>query len=410
MHAKGTESKKRLPTGISERHSRACRSLDGGRCNCKPSYRAFVYDRRISGLTRKTFHTLAAAKAWRAEATTQLNHGRLVAPSRRTLREAAEEWIAGAKAEPPTILNRSGVAYKPSALREYERNLKNFVLPELGAHRLSDIRRGDLQNLVDRLLGQKLSSSKVRNVIIPIRVIFRHAIERDEINVNPTTALRLPNGAKHRERAASASEASELLAALPEADRALWATAFYAGLRRGELLALRWSDVDLSAGVIHVRRSWDEVAGEIMPKSEKGTRTVPIVLLLHDHLTELKVTTARGSDDFVFGMTAGRPFTPSYIRKRAAHAWETANERRAEKKLPPLVPIGLHECRHTCVSLFHDAGLSLERIGDYIGHSSTYMTDRYRHLLEGHEAEARRMVDEYLARSDTRGRLEQLDD
>jgi integrase len=49
-------------------------------------------------------------------------------------------------------------------------------------------------------------------------------------------------------------------------------------------------------------------------------------------------------------------------------------------------PIGLHECRHTYVSLMHAAGLSLERIGDYVGHSSAYMTDRYRHLLAGHEA------------------------
>jgi hypothetical protein len=56
----------------------------------------------------------------------------------------------------------------------------------------------------------------------------------------------------------------------------------------------------------------------------------------------------------------------------------------------------------------HDAGLSLERIGDYVGHSSTYMTDRYRHLLEGHEHEAARMLDEYLARADTTGRLEQI--
>jgi hypothetical protein len=56
----------------------------------------------------------------------------------------------------------------------------------------------------------------------------------------------------------------------------------------------------------------------------------------------------------------------------------------------------------------HDAGLSLERIGDYVGHGSTYMTDRYRHLLEGHEQEAARMLDEYLARADTAGRIEQV--
>jgi integrase len=64
----------------------------------------------------------------------------------------------------------------------------------------------------------------------------------------------------------------------------------------------------------------------------------------------------------------------------------------------PVEPIGLHECRHTFVSLMFDAGLTLERIGDYVGHSSTYMTDRYRHLLDGHEAEAASVLDAYLER------------
>jgi integrase len=58
----------------------------------------------------------------------------------------------------------------------------------------------------------------------------------------------------------------------------------------------------------------------------------------------------------------------------------------------------LHEARHTFVSLMFDAGMSLERIGDYVGHSSTYMTDRYRHLLDGHEAEAAGVLDAYLER------------
>ena len=218
--------------------------------------------------------------------------------------------------------------------------------------------------------------------------------------MNPTSNLRLPNGSKPRERAASATEAAELLAALPEADRALWATAFYAGLRRGELRALRFDDIDLAAGVIRVERGWDDVAGDIEPKSAKGKRTVPITSTLRDCLTELKASTGRDGADFVFGQHRDRPFTPSYIRKRAADAWKAENEERAEKKIAPLVPIGLHECRHTFVSLMHDAGLTLERIGDYVGHSSTYMTDRYRHLLEGHEQEAARLLDAYLARAD----------
>ena len=69
-----------------------------------------------------------------------------------------------------------------------------------------------------------------------------------------------------------------MLAAASSGDRAFWATAIYAGLRRGELLALRWEDVDLASGVIHVRRGWDTIKGEIEPKSRQaaaGCRSPP---------------------------------------------------------------------------------------------------------------------------------------
>ena len=420
---------KRTPTGITVRHSRSCPAAadPDARCKCSPSYRAWVYDRRAEvhdahgNLTgtgakvRETFPTLAAAKAWRADATSQMNAGKRIGPSAMTLREAADAWLAGAEAEPPTVLTRGGRPYKPQVIREYRRTLEKHVLDDLGSHRLSDIRRGDLQALVDRLLGEGHSGSTVRNVLMPIRVIYRHALERDEVATNPTHNLRLPNGHTPRDRAATATEAAALLAALSDTDRPIYATAFYAGLRRGELRGLRWDDVDLAAGLIHVRRGWDEVAGEIAPKSKKGTRTVPITALLRDHLTTLKARTGRTGHDFVFGADIYRPFAPSYLRKRAAESWKAENERRTKeaKKMGEdpvlLVPIGLHECRHTFVSLMHDAGLSLERIGDYVGHSSTYMTERYQHLLEGHEDATRRLVDEYLARADTAARVEQLD-
>jgi integrase len=64
---------------------------------------------------------------------------------------------------------------------------------------------------------------------------------------------------------------------------------------------LRWEDVDLAAGVVRVRRAWDDYEGEIEPKSAKGTRTVPISALLRDHRTEHKAKTGRNGRDFVFG-------------------------------------------------------------------------------------------------------------
>lgn len=66
-----------------------------------------------------------------------------------------------------------------------------------------------------------------------------------------------------------------------------------------------------------------------------------------------------------------------------------------------LEPITLHECRHTYVTLMHEAGFSLEEIGDYVGHNSAYMTEAYRHLREGHEARAAERFDRYLTGAET---------
>lgn len=90
----------------------------------------------------------------------------------------------------------------------------------------------------------------------------------------------------------------------------------------------------------------------------------------------------------------------------AEHSASEEEEKRAkeEKRKPQLLqPIGLHECRHSFVSIMHDAGLTLERIGDYVGRSSAYVTDAYRHLLDGHEAEASTRLDTYLSRATQSG-------
>jgi integrase len=85
---------------------------------------------------------------------------------------------------------------------------------------------------------------------MPMRALYRRALSRGEVVVNPTSGLQLPAVRGRRERIATPDEAAALIDGAPENDRALWATAFYAGLRRGELMALRWEEIDLKAGLI----------------------------------------------------------------------------------------------------------------------------------------------------------------
>jgi integrase len=408
---------RRTIEGVVERHSSNCPSLDGGRCNaraarnpCRLVYEPWVWDRRAKKKLRpykETFRRREDAVRWRREALRSLERGEL-ASTAVTVRQAGEAWIAGATAEPPTILTRGGRPYKPSVLRSFEADLRNYVYPDFGAHRLSDVRRRDVQALVRRVLDLGLSGSKARNVVMPLRAIYRE--HRDDVPVNPTQGVEFPALGDGRERAASAEQAADLLAALPMPDRALWAAALYGGLRLGELRALRWDDVDLAEGTIRVERSWDVKVGEVAPKSRKGTRTVPILGLLRDVLAELRATSGREGREFVFGAAADRPFTASHLRKRARRAWDAADAERAERGLAPLYRVGFHEARHTCVSLLHAAGIPLERIGDYVGHSSAYMTDRYRHLLEGQRDDDRLLADRFLALADTASRRAQLAD
>ena len=224
---------------------------------------------------------------------------------------------------------------------------------------------------------------------MPLRVIFRRAVARGDLAVNPTTGLELPAVEGRRDRIASPLEAETLLGALPDRDRALWATAMYAGLRRGELLALRWEDVDLAAGVIHVERSWDAKEGVVAPKSRAARRTVPIAGVVREHLVQHALRSGRRSG-LVFGTSAAHPFTPSNIRKRANAIWSRAG----------LDPIGLHECRHTFASLMIAAGVNAKALSAYMGHSSVTITyDRYGHLMPGNETEAAELLDEYLTRA-----------
>lgn len=394
--------RKRGHEGVERRHSRSCPKAP---CTCRPTYQASVWSAREGRKIHKTFPTLAAAKSWRAEALVGVRRGTLKAPSRTTVREAAEAWLSGAKQG--TIRTRNGATYKPSAIRGYDASLRLRVLPEFGGARLSEISRLDLQDFVDRLQSGGHDPSTIRNTLMPLRAIYRRAVTRGEVANNPTTDLELPAVEGRRDRAASPEEAAELIGALPEQDRSLWATAFYAGLRRGELQALRWEQVDLAAGRIHVRASWDAVEGPVQPKSKAGLRVVPMPGVLRDYL--LSHRSRSSGIGFVFGAKNGAPFTPSNVRMRAAKAWRDANVTRGEAKMEPLNPIGLHEARHTYASLMIAAGVNAKALTSYMGHSSIQITfDHYGHLMPGSENEAAELLDNYLLRADTQARLAQI--
>jgi integrase len=316
-----------------------------------------------------------------------LDHGMLRAPNGKTLSEAAEAWLRAA--ERGDIRNRSGRPYKPSTLRGYRQALAERVLPVLGSRRLNAVTTLDLQTLVDNWLAEGQAASTVRNSLKPLQAIYRRARSREGIPINPTHNLELPMPDPGEIEIVSPEIAARLIEALPTEDRPAWATALYAGLRYGELRALRWGAIDFDVSTIRVRESWDPLEGSIAPKTQTSHRTTPMPGVLRDLLLNHRKCGGEATEDaLVFSGSNGMPFHAASLYRRADLAWSKAG-------LPNR--LRLHQARHTYASFMIAAGVNAKALSVFMGHSSIKVTfDIYGHLMPGTEGEAAALLDAFL--------------
>jgi integrase len=368
-------------SGVTKVHSSTCARLAGRRCDCAPKFRAEAHDPARKKRQCRTFAALAPAQRWRADQQSLISTGHTVAESP-TVAAAWDEFEAGIRAG--TIKAKGGADYRPAVIRAYESKARLYIVPMLGPRRVSEVRLVHVQELVDALSAADLAPKTVRNTIVTLRALYRWCIRKEYVALNPCDHAELPSGEVARDRIATTAEALELLKTVPERDRAIWATAFFAGLRRGELLALDWSNVDLAGRVLRVTRSYDPGSQTYgAPKTRRGTREVGIPALLLPYLAALDRT-----DGLVFGPTGATPFGAPKLHERGYEAWDAAGKDR----------ISLHSCRHTYASHMIAAGVNIKRISEWMGHASIAITlDRYGHLLPGDRETVLEQLDAYHA-------------
>jgi len=128
-----------MATGITKRHGRSCKSRNGGRCNCEPTFEAWVFSKREDKKIRKTFAREAEAKSWRTDALAALSRGGLRSPKPITVRQAWEAWREGAERAPSSTVRATPTSHRPGAhMRkrcgcEYCRRSARFGLPTWSA-------------------------------------------------------------------------------------------------------------------------------------------------------------------------------------------------------------------------------------------------------------------------------------
>jgi integrase len=336
---------------------------------------AEAYDGRTRRRKRKQFRTLAEARVWRQEMQTAIRKGEVRVTVAPTLREACADLVDGMRSG--AIPARGGQPYRAAVVRKYESTLRVYVLDDLGGRRVNDISHVDLLDHADRLRARGLAPNTVRRAFDPLRVVMRRAVQRGWIGANPCAGLELPTGmVKPRERVLDPSEIAEMIEALTDTrDRALWAAAFHAGMRFGELRALRWEHVDLAASRLHVRESMDDKKAITAPKTKAGVRTLPITLHLRKPLVALRAERDGDPAAFVFGDARGRPFANYSTTRKAHKQWLAAG----------LAPVTLHEARHACITIWAQAIANPKRVQSLAGHASITMTlDRYgKHMALG---------------------------
>jgi integrase len=389
--------------GIYARHRLGCSVEQARACNCSPSYWGQVWD-RATNKPRKTknLHSIAEARNARADLEATLRAGMLPASSTMRVAKAIEAYLGAIEAG--TALNKHGRSYKPSAVRDLQGALEGYVQPAFGGHRLADVRRGDVQRLVDSMTPEK-SGSRVRTVVNSIRSLYAWAQDRELVDHDPASRVRLPAmNAIPRDRVATVAEMQTLLDSLNPADALPYALAAYATARRAEIRHARVEDVDLDLGVIYLG------ADDRGRKSRAAQRAVPIVKPLMVRLRRELMRRGRPNPTALLcpgrkpgGRNSGM-LSFEGLQKRVDDTWEPKDGHGKPSGEKAGERITAHECRHTCASWLDAAGVRPVLVSQLMGHAAparqmgaAQITQaRYTHTLPGELAQAGERFDRWL--------------
>jgi integrase len=286
--------------------------------------------------------------------------------------EAAREWLRYIEYDRRR---------RPSTLRDYRHVVRSHLIPEFGESTPIDAIRPELiEAFRERLVREAVLSPRTINKILTIlQGVFRRAVRTGALAHNPASEIdRQPVRTSGDFRVLAPAEIQQLLlaAATPQ-DAAIFALAAFAGLRVGELRALRWTDVNFELSLIHVRRSY--TLGHLETPKSGRVRSVPLIAQAAERLLLLKARSeCLATEDLVFIRPRGGFIDDSCLRRRFYQALAKAG----------LSHMRVHDLRHTFGTLAVQA-FPLPEVAAFMGHADITTTMIYIHHLPKAEAAAR---------------------
>lgn len=344
------------------------------------------YDPDTGKRIRKAFYgkTLKEAQQKANEYKQALDAGVNVIAQKQSLSAWIDTWL-------DTYGQKSG--YSMNYVQEMD---ANRLKTQLGRIKLTDVRQVHIQSFADSVSAY--SKSTVNKIRITVNQIFKAAVSNRIIMFNPCEGVQWKHAGEGTHRRLDDWEVKMIMQNWQEHRTGLWVMLMlFAGLRRGEVLALQWSDIDLKKKIIHVRYGVHfEVNAPVLgaPKTASSIRDIPILPPLYDAL----VSARRLSDEWVCTGAEGQPVTQS-IWTSSWRAWlntmtnimngDTASAvspgRRSDKDCEdrPRFEIRAHDLRHSYASMLYDAGVDLKTAQKLLGHASPEITMKiYTHLSE----------------------------
>ncbi|GAB3184437.1 site-specific recombinase XerD [Micromonospora palomenae] len=297
----------------------------------------------------------------------QVQAGAPLAPAGLTVARYLEEWMEQVAA--PRV--------RPNTARSYRDLIAKYLVPRLGRKRLGQLGARDVRQFLAALAGDGVGERTAQLAHAVLRAALEDAMREEIIPRNVAKLVRAPRPVKQEREPLTVQQVRTLLTSTRDHRlHALFVVFAVLGLRRSEVLGLRWDDVDLEVGVLRVRRSLHRVEGQLATfptKTQRSARAVPlpgmVVRTLRDHqrgqeAERLALGAKWPSLGYVFTTPIGTPLDPSNCTRLVQSECAAAG----------LPAIRLHDLRHGCVSVLLALGVPPRTVMDIVGHSTLEMT------------------------------------